>query len=562
MYKCDYCGKEFNPSSYQLKQLKINKPIYCCTSCSTGARYNVKITNEIIEIIKDKVYNSTLSLDKIQKQSGLSKEKFKEVLSLYNIKRSKDIVNKIRKENMIKTVQEKYGVTNVMELQEFRDKARLGNVNKTEQQKQQIINKRNETKLAKYGDVNYNNRKQAHNTMKDRYGVETNLQRQDVQNKIKEVVLEKYGVDNAFKSEQVHKLAKQKMQELYGVDYGLQSENIRQKVNETNIKRYGYTNPFSNKEIQQKQNTTMLQKYGVKYGCETPNCIESNNTFITKINKDFANLVNITDLQYLEYLLNPYRYDLKYNETNILFEINPTVTHNCYKNIYGGQPKDINYHLNKTLKAMENGYKCIHVFDWDDWYKIKYLVQEKETLYARQLELKEVSIEETSEFLNSYHLQNTCKGQTIRLGLYKDNKLIELMTFGKPRYNKNYEYELLRLCTHKDYKVVGGAEKLFKHFIDKYNPTNIISYCDFSKFTGEVYERLGFIQKGKPTPTKHWSKGSNQITDNLLRQRGYDQLFNTNYGKGTNNEELMLQNGWLPICDCGQLVFSWTKDVK
>lgn len=63
----------------------------------------------------------------------------------------------------------------------------------------------------------------------------------------------------------------------------------------------------------------------------------------------------------------------------------------------------------------------------------------------------------------------------------------------------------------------------------------------------------------KPTLTtqKIWSKGNIRITDNLLRQRGYDQLFKTTYGKGTNNEQLMLNNGWLPIYDCGQSVYEY-----
>ena len=137
----------------------------------------------------------------------------------------------------------------------------------------------------------------------------------------------------------------------------------------------------------------------------------------------------------------------------------------------------------------------------------------------------------------------------------KDNELIEIMTFGKPRYNKNYEWELLRLCSHKDYKIVGGAERLFNHFIKTYTPVNIISYCDYSKFSGDVYSRLDFVRIGKISPSKHWSKGKQHITDNLLRQRGYDQLFGTNYGKGTSNEELMLKNNWLPVYDCGQLTF-------
>ena len=45
------------------------------------------------------------------------------------------------------------------------------------------------------------------------------------------------------------------------------------------------------------------------------------------------------------------------------------------------------------------------------------------------------------------------------------NELIEVMTFGKPRYNKKYEWELLRLCTKFGYIVSGGANKLIKYFI-------------------------------------------------------------------------------------------------
>ena len=133
------------------------------------------------------------------------------------------------------------------------------------------------------------------------------------------------------------------------------------------------------------------------------------------------------------------------------------------------------------------------------------------------------------------------------------------MTFGKPRYNKNYEWELLRLCTHKDYKVVGGSERLFKYFLREINPQSIISYCDNSKFSGDVYERLGMILSSKGSPHCIWSKGKEKITNNLLLQRGYDQLFNANYGKGTSNRNLMIQNGWVEVYDCGQLTYIWNK---
>ena len=56
-------------------------------------------------------------------------------------------------------------------------------------------------------------------------------------------------------------------------------------------------------------------------------------------------------------------------------------------------------------------------------------------------------------------------------------------------------------------------------------------------------------------PQEIWSKGTQKITANLLRARGYDQLFGTNYGKGTSNDQLMLEHGWLPVYDCGQKVY-------
>lgn len=115
--------------------------------------------------------------------------------------------------------------------------------------------------------------------------------------------------------------------------------------------------------------------------------------------------------------------------------------------------------------------------------------------------------------------------------------------------------------SHKDYKIVGGSEKLFKHFINTYNIKSVISYCDASKFNGDVYKRLVFEQYKSIRPSKHWYniKTEQHITDNLLRQRGFDQLFNTNYGKGTSNEELMLEHDFLPIYDCGQITFIYKK---
>ena len=128
------------------------------------------------------------------------------------------------------------------------------------------------------------------------------------------------------------------------------------------------------------------------------------------------------------------------------------------------------------------------------------------------------------------------------------------MTFDKPRYNKNYDFELIRYCS--SYNVVGGAEKLFHHFIAEHKGVTVISYCDDSKFSGDTYKKLGFTYINSNV-SKHWYniKTRQHITDNLLRQRGFDQLFNVNYGKGTDNRELMLSYGFVEVFDAGQSVY-------
>lgn len=275
----------------------------------------------------------------------------------------------------------------------------------------------------------------------------------------------------------------------------------------------------------------------------------------SKPNNYFANLLDDNHIDYTrEFYLDKYSYDFKID--NNLIEINPTVTHNVTWSPFDNKIEK-NYHFNKTLAAVTNGYRCIHIFDWEDKYKIIKLLSNQDRIEARKCKVKEVAKKEAQNFINENHTQNYAKDK-VRLGLYYNNELVSIMTFDKPRYNKNYEWELVRFCSTK--KVIGGCEKLFKHFIRTFNPKSVISYCDLSKFTGHTYIKLGFKLLRKTKPTKHWynEKTKEHITDNLLRQRGFDQLFGTSFGKGTSNEELMLNNGFVEIYDCGQATYIWS----
>ena len=264
----------------------------------------------------------------------------------------------------------------------------------------------------------------------------------------------------------------------------------------------------------------------------------------------------------MEFKIEDKQYDLHIVGTNILIEVNPTYTHNAIGNHWKPDGLAPDYHKNKTAIATSNGYRVIHIWDWDDIDKTIQLFSPKTKIYARNCELKQVTKTEYREFASKYHLQGPTKGFSLCLGLYYNDVLVEIMSWGKPRFNKNYEYELLRLCSHSDYRIVGGAEKLFKHSIDILHPANIISYCDLSKFSGEVYHRLGMELLRINSPQEVWSQGKERVLSTTLRQLGYDKLFDSNYGKGTSNEQLMIEHGWLPVYDCGQAVFVYGNSQK
>ena len=350
-------------------------------------------------------------------------------------------------------------------------------------------------------------------------------------------------------------------QEKYGTDHPMQSKEVQKHFHDAMVAKYGVAHALQIPgKIDQQQSAayqTNMKHNGVPYACLLPQCMEAQGRIVSNINKKLVAEIEALGLEAsLEKRINNLSYDICVESEKLLIEINPTYTHSSIPN-HWGTSRDKYYHRNKSQVAVDNGYRCIHVFDWDNWDKIIDMLKPREKVYARNLEIYKLNNSVVDEFLNKYHLQGTCRGQLLCLGLVKDNVLYQVMTFGKSRYDKKHSIELLRLCTLPGYTVVGGASRLFSYATVQFGRYNIISYCDRSKFTGDVYEKIGMKLIRTTPPQEIWSRGNSKITANLLRQRGYDQLFNTDYGKGVSNEQLMIENGWLPVYDCGQFVYSF-----
>lgn len=430
-----------------------------------------------------------------------------------------------RKQLQADTVFKRYGVDNVSKLQLIKDKISAAN------RSEEVKAKREYTSLQHWG----------------------------VTNPAKSVEISK-KLSEIMSSEEYLSKRRATCLKKYGVESPMQSAEVKAKLNTTNQLRYGVDWATQSEQWKQSKIATNIQKYGVPHYCMTEDCKNKQGHIISEHNKHISSLLDDHSiLNELEFALCGKSYDIHLLNTNILIEVDPTYTHNSVGN-HWGPGLDSHYHRDKSAVAHKQGYRCIHIFDWDDTIKILSMLSPSDkTIYARQCDIREVPKSECDTFLNLYHLQGTVSKQMYRYGLFYNDELVQVMTFGCPRYNKNYQWELLRLCTEVNVRVIGGASKLFKHFIQSLNPDSVISYCDLAKFDGHVYEMIGMTLDHISDPAIHWSRYTKQISDNLLRARGYDQLFSTNYGKGTSNEQLMLDNGWLPVYDCGQAVYIYMK---
>lgn len=485
-----------------------------------------------------------------------------------------------------KTTTKKYGVDNVAKLEESKDKAKR-------------------TSLKRYGTESPMQseeiKERSKKTNLERYGVYNPMQSEEIKERSRRTLLERYGVDNPTKSEEILEKRRKSNLKKYGTENpGNLPENIA-KRKRTSIERYGYDNPSKSPEIIAKISDTTMRKHGVTWPCMIAQCLDhqsnSNYNIFFESVLEYMGFVKDRDFT-REFNVDGLMYDFKVGDT--LIEINPSATHNStwgnlkypkdrMSNMIKYTPKKRTYHIGKMRLAINAGYRCISIWEWDDPVRVAKLLLPRNKMYARDCEIRLIVPGEEKEFLDNNHLQGSCNGTEYCIGLYNGEELVEVMTFGKPRYNKNFQWELLRLCTKSGLTVIGGTEKLFKYFVEKKSPESVISYCDMSKFSGKIYEQLGFVQKGTPEPSKHWSlykpriimdysdpdnpvyfessdirnkNAKPHITDNFLRQRGYDQIFKTNIGKGVSNEELMERSGYVLVWDCGQATYIWKPENK
>lgn len=572
--KCELCGKEFNPKNSTQKYCSL-KHLAKCEIC--GKERLVKNAN--IYKMEDGQLIST---------SACSKECIKKKTEATNLKKygttnvfaSEEIKQKIKETNL-----EKYGVEHVFQKESpIRKEINQKNLEiygaEYPLQSKEIQEKIEETNLEKLGvrrpfESQKIQEKIIQNNL-DNYGVRSTLELEEVKVKSRDTSLRKYGAFYPMQSDIIQEKAKQTNRGKYGTDWGVQNKEVKAKIKETfdsnisRMERSGYISVgelierFGTGWFQQKIVPLILNKkraYVHKDYIPTIKEYSERNPFKSNFEQevgDFVESLGVKIQRNNRSLISPLEIDIYIPEKDLAIECDGMYWHSTN----AGIPK--NYHLRKTELCAEKGIRLIHINEWE-WTNKQEIIESiirsalgiySRRIYARSCEIKELSSKEAKEFLDNNHLQGYVKS-SIKLGLYYEDELVQVIILGKSRFKKN-EFELLRMDTVLNTQVIGGFSKLISH-IPK-NITEIISYIDRSKFTGEGYVKSGWQLIDTTRPGYNYFRENEKLNRIAAQKHKLVTLLGKeNFDPNLTEVENMIANRYLQVYDCGNLKMRLTR---
>jgi hypothetical protein len=288
---------------------------------------------------------------------------------------------------------------------------------------------------------------------------------------------------------------------------------------------------------------------------------------LSKIESELREYIETFDIEFIKNdneILNRKELDIFIPSHNLAIELNGLFHHSDANN------KNEKYHLHKTDSCNKFGIDLLHIFEdeWrnkrDIWESIitHKLGKTQNKIYARKCIVKNVNKHDKDTFLTTTHLQGSCPSST-NLGLYYNGILVALLTMGKSRFDKNYEWEILRFSCALHTSVIGGFQKLIKHFIKTETPNNIITYADRRYSNGNVYKLAGFEYLGKSTPNFFYFKRNEGVRYSRMRfQKHKLKDLLEDFREDLSESDNMKLNNYCKIWDCGNYKYAWHKNEE
>jgi hypothetical protein len=437
------------------------------------------------------------------------------------------------------------------------------------------------------------------NTNKKKYGGHSPMTSDETKKKSRNTLNKNWGVDNPAKSDEL--LEKRISSFKENID------SYKESYKKTSLDKYGVEHPWMCKEIHKKTIDHFHKSYKDRIISLTPKDIDfidfkkniSTNLifFCNKCNSQFDILTyqfywrinnnhtictncapisessSLSQKEVFDFIksnydgpilendrstIKPYEIDIYLPELKLGFEFNGVFWHS-------DKFKDKDYHKKKY--NISNGSTIGLYTIWEDDWNLKRdicksfvlnKINKSKKILARKTIIRPVDYKMSKIFLDDNHFQGDCKS-SVRLGLFIENQLVSLMTFSKLRLpvggkNKQDTYELTRFCSLKFHTVVGGASKLFNHFIKTYSPSEVQTYSDNLISNGKLYETLNFKYSHTSEPG-YW-----YVIDGIKSHRfnwRKQKLVSMGYDKNKTEEQIMNEMNYYKVYNAGNKKWIW-----
>lgn len=269
---------------------------------------------------------------------------------------------------------------------------------------------------------------------------------------------------------------------------------------------------------------------------------------------------NINFRQRCRDIISPYEIDIYLPDYKIGIEYNGLYWHSS---LY----KDKNYHLEKTEYAAKVGVYLIQIFEDEMinkreivFAKLKHLLGlDTNKIMARKCSIREMSYNESKVFLDENHIQGSVHG-TVYIGGFFEDRIVSVMVFTK----RKDSYELVRFAVLNGVSISGIGSRLFKYFIEKFDPPKIISFADRRWTTllkPTLYDKLNFkIDKIlRPDYRYYIINGKmERIHKFNFRKKVLHQKYNLPLSM--TEKEMADKIKAVRLYDCGLIKYIWKKE--
>ena len=548
---CQFCGKEFKANSNHQRYCK-GPHIRICPIC--GKEY---VEDNVENLKRPPVACSYECRAKKTRETSLKK---------YGVAVPGN--NKEARAKAKNTMNKKYGVDYTLQSSELYDKMQstisskygVDNIARSED----IKSKKSHTNRIKYGSSTYltseEGKRKISNIMKSRYGTDIPLHSDEIVKRLNSTCNERYGNDWVYGSDYFEKKSKETRFDRYGQyegpetkskrmntclkRYGVENPSMYQpfidKIRNTMIERYGVPGVLSVEHIRNTIKETSMKRYGVPYYIMLPDVCKSSGRF-SKTNQRFAELLDKEHLKYeIEYRIDSSFYDFYLPQSNTLIEIDPTYTHSLIEN-HWNKGLDPNYHVNKSKLAEINGFKCFHIFDWDNPTKfVKSRIQKKVIMNHQT---RKISNEAADIFLSSYSTSLPVDSDVYVANTYKDN-IVQIVSANI----LDDRIQITNITTKFYLSVVNGLDSLIDYLINKYDKA-VYYIEDSSKPLSGLLRSAEFKPVKYIKPEVIWSKNRHAFSSSKLLQ---DSIDNDEY---IDKQADMLIQGFRPVMNCGYRIW-------